>query len=137
MNEYLKKFLHRGLVFGGFGPIITAIVIFIVSLNVDGVIISGGEMLVAVVSTYLLAFIQAGVSVFNQIEGWPITKSLLFHFLTLFVSYSACYILNSWIPFEPLVLLVFALIFIVTYFIIWLTVYLIVRATGKELNERL
>lgn len=123
--------------FGGFGPIVAAIVFFIVSLTVEDFFFTGYEVLVAVLSTYALAFIHAGASVFNQIEGWPITKSLLFHFLTLFAAYSACYILNSWIPFEPIVLLIFALIFIVTYFVIWLTVYLIVRATGKELNQRL
>lgn len=137
MNKYLKEFLHRGLLFGGFGPIVTAIVVFIVSLCVDGVTISGGELLVAVLSTYALGFIQAGASVFNQIEEWPITKSLFFHFLTLFVSYSACYLVNSWIPFEPMVLAIFALVFIATYFIIWLTVYFIVRATGKDLNRHL
>ena len=137
MNEYLKKFLHRGLVFGGLGPVIATIVLFSISLSIEGFSVSGAEILIAVVSTYLLAFVQAGASVFNQIEGWPITKSLLFHFLTLFVAYSLCYVVNSWIPFEPLVLLIFALIFAVTYFIIWLTVYLIVRATGKTLNKRL
>ena len=137
MNEYVRKFLQRGLVFGGFGPIVAAIVFFILSLTLEDFFLTGYEVLVAVVSTYILAFIQAGASVFNQIEDWPITKSLLFHFLTLFLAYSACYIVNSWIPFEPMVLLIFALIFIVTYFIIWITVYLIVRATGKELNQKL
>ena len=137
MNEYVRKFLQRGLVFGGFGPIVAAIVFFILSLTLEDFSLTGYEVLVAVVSTYILAFIQAGASVFNQIEDWPITKSLLFHFLTLFLAYSACYTVNTWIPFEPMVLLIFALIFIVTYFIIWITVYLIVRATGKELNQRL
>ena len=137
MNRYLKSFLHRGVVFCGFGPIVVSIVFFFISLSTESFTLSGTEILIAVVSTYILAFVQAGASVFNQIESWPITKSLFFHFLTLFTIYSLCYIVNSWIPFEPLVLLIFALVFIITYFLIWLTVYLIVRATGKDLNKRL
>ena len=137
MNENVKKFLQRGLIFGGFGPIVAAIVLFIISLTVEDFAISGTEILIAVVSTYLLAFIQAGATVFNQIEDWPITKSLLLHFLTIFLAYSACYIVNSWIPFEPMVLLIFALVFTVSYFVIWLTVYLIVRGAGKDLDNRL
>ena len=34
MNIYLKRFLQRGLVFGGFGPIIAGIVYYIISLSV-------------------------------------------------------------------------------------------------------
>lgn len=137
MNRYVKEFLHRGLVFGGFGPIILAIIYFIVSKTVSGFALSSNEVLVGIISIYLLAFVQAGASVFNQIEEWSLPKSLLCHFSTLFVAYSLCYIINSWIPFEPAVLLIFALIFVVVYFIIWFTVYFIVKSTGKKLNARL
>lgn len=137
MNRYVKEFFHRGLMFGGFGPIILAIIYFIVSKTTSGFSPDAGQVLVGIVSVYLLAFVHAGASVFNQIEEWSIPKSLLCHFATLFVAYSLCYVLNSWIPFEPMVLLIFALIFVVTYFIIWFTVYFIVKATTKKLNARL
>lgn len=123
--------------FSGFGPIILAIIYYILSKTVDNFSLSGGEILVGIISVYLLAFVQAGASVFNQIEGWSLPQSLLCHFSTLFVAYSLCYVLNSWIPFEPMVLIMFALIFVVVYFIIWFTVYLIVKSTGKKLNARL
>ncbi len=137
MNRYVKEFFHRGLMFGGFGPIILAIIYYILSKTVSGFALSVGEVLVGIISVYLLAFVQAGASVFNQIEHWSLPKSLLCHFSTLFVSYSLCYILNSWIPFKPMVLVLFALIFIAVYFIIWFTVYFIVKSTGKKLNARL
>ena len=123
--------------FGGFGPIILAVIYCILSKTVSGFALSGGEILVGTISVYMLAFVQAGASVFNQIEHWSLPKSLLCHFSTLFVSYSLCYILNSWIPFEPMVLVLFALIFVAVYFIIWFTVYFIVKSTGKKLNARL
>ncbi|MBQ7292305.1 MAG: hypothetical protein IJW79_01050 [Clostridia bacterium] len=49
MNKYLKEFLHRGLMFGGFGPIIMAIIYLILSYSVDGFSLSGSEVFVAVV----------------------------------------------------------------------------------------
>ena len=137
MNEYLKNFLHRGLIFGGFGPIVAGIVFGILNIFIKDLGLSGGDILIAIVSTYLLAFIQAGATVFNQIEHWPITKSLLCHFTLLFTAYSACYMINSWIPFEPMVILIFCLIFIVTYFIVWFTVFFAIKCYTRRLNKKL
>lgn len=137
MNKYAKNFLHRGLVFSGFGPVILGIVYWIVS-EVHGVLeLSGSEMFLGIVSTYLLAFVQAGASVFNQIEHWPLPKSLLCHFSTLFAAYSLCYIGNTWIPFEPKVIAVFFVIFVAVYFAVWLTVYFSVKVTSKKFNAKI
>lgn len=137
MNKYLKSFLHRGLLFGGFGPVVASIVFLAVSHTVDNFSLSAQEVLTATLSTYLLAFVHAGASIFNQIEHWPLPKSLLCHFSMLYAAYSLCYIANSWIPFEPKVLLIFSLIFIAVYFVVWITVYLCVRSTTKKLNGQL
>ena len=137
MNKYVKEFFHRGLIFGGFGPIILGIVFAILEGTVDGFTLGGGEVLVAVISTYVIAFVQAGASVFNQIEHWPITKSTLCHFSSLFLVYSIGYIINAWIPFEPVVLLIFCLVFIAVYLTVWLTVYLSTKAYTKKLNEKI
>jgi len=137
MNKYIKKFLHRGLIFAGFGPVVVGIVYAILDVTLQDFSLDGGQVLVAIVSTYVLAFLQAGVSVFNQIEDWPIAKSLFFHFATLYLAYVGCYILNSWIPFEPMVLVVFTLVFVLSYLAIWISVYLSVRAVGKRFNEKI
>lgn len=137
MNKYVKEFLHRGLMFGGFGPIILAIIYFILSKTLDNFTLSGTEVLLGIISTYLLAFIQAGVSVFNQIEHWPLAKCLLCHLVSLYLAYSLCYVANTWIPFEPKVLLIFTLIFMAIYFIVWGIVCFIVKTTSKNLNAKL
>lgn len=136
MNKYFKGFCLRGLMFGGFGPIVTAIVLFCISLATE-VSLGGKEILLAVVSTYLLAFIQAGASVFNQIESWSIPKSVGVHFLLLYLAYVSCYLLNSWIPFNVNVVLIFTAVFAVGYAVIWITVYLIIKKTTKQLNGKL
>lgn len=137
MNKYLKSFLHRGLIFGGFGPVVAAIVFGILEICLGGISLSGKDVFVGIISTYALAFIHAGASIFNQIEEWPVTKSLLCHFTLLFVTYSLCYLINSWIPFDPVVILIFCAIFIATYFTIWFTVYFVIKRYSKKLNAGL
>lgn len=137
MKEYIKVFLLRGMIVGGFGPIIAAIIYLILSLTVDNFSLSGNEAFLGIISTYLLAFIQAGASIFNQIEKWSIGKSLLVHLSVIYVAYVGCYLLNSWIPFEWIAILIFSAIFIAVYLSVWLTVFLFVKNTSKKLNEKL
>ena len=137
MNRYVKTFLHRGLIFGGFGPVILGIVFFFIDKSGTALELNGLSIFLAITSTYILAFVQAGASIFNQIEHWSIAKSLLFHFSSLFTVYSLTYILNSWIAFEPMVLVVFCIIFAAVYFTIWLTVYFSTKAYTKRLNKGL
>ncbi len=135
MKKYVKDYLMRGLVFGGFGPIVTGIVLWVLQLASVPVVLTGAEVLIAICSTYILAFVQAGSSVFNQIEGWPIAKSMGIHFLSLYVVYVTCYLVNRWLPFAWEVLAIFTGIFIAVYLIVWLTVYCIVRNTSQRLNH--
>lgn len=136
MKKYLNEFLKRGLIFGGFGPIVIGIVYWIISLSTK-LVLTGGEVLVAIVSGYLLAFIQAGATVFNQIEDWSIAKSLFCHFGLLYLAYLTCYLVNTWIPFNWTVVLIFTIVFVVTFFIIWFVIYFVTKITTNKLNSKL
>ena len=136
MNKNVKEYLKRGLIFGGFGPIIVAIILAIISIN-EAVNLEGWQILVAVISTYIVAFVQAGSTVFNQIEHWSTGKSLLCHLSTLYVAYSLGYVANTWIPFEPKVLIIFTIIFMAIYFVVWGIVYFSIKATSKNFNAKL
>lgn len=137
MNRYVKQFLHRGLIFGGFGPLVMAVIYLILSYTIEDLRLTGVEAFTAILSTYLLAFVHAGASVFNQIEHWPIAKSLFFHFFSLYLAYMLCYLVNTWIRFEWIALLVFTAIFAAVYFAVWITVVISINATRKKLNQRL
>ena len=137
MREYVKCFFLRGLIFGGFGPIVLSVIYLILSLTVDGFALNGIEVFLAIVSVYVLAFVQAGASVFNQIERWSIGKSLLIHLSVLYCAYMLCYLVNTWLPFEPIAVLIFTAIFIGVYASVWLIVFLIVKNTSKKLNQRI
>lgn len=123
--------------FGGFGPIVVGIVYAILERTVFNFSLSGTQVLLAIISTYMIAFVQAGASVFNQIDEWPLPKSLLCHFVSLYAVYVIGYLINTWIPFQAEVVLIFTGIFVAVYFAIWVTVYLIVKATSRQLNEKL
>ena len=137
MNKYLKSFLHRGLIFGGFGPIILGIIYAVIQSTQKDFSLSGPEVLTAIVSIYLLAFVQAGASVFNQIESFSLPKSALSHFSVLYAAYVICYLVNNWIPFNPEVIAIFTAIFLAVYFVVWITVVSILKITAKRLNEKL
>ena len=137
MKRYLTSFIYRGLIFGGFGPIILGIIYAIIDSSLPDFSLTGQELLISIVSIYLLAFIQGGASVFNQIESFSLPQSLLCHFSALYIAYVACYLINSWIPFDPMVLLIFTLIFSIGYFAVWTVVVISIRLTSKKLNEKL
>lgn len=136
MNKHLKNFILRGLIFGGFGPIVFGIIILIISMT-EKYTFSGASVFIGILSTYILAFIHAGCSVFNEIESWSLVKSIGFHFVTIYVAYTLCYLINKWIEFKLKVLLIYTVVFIVSYFVIWIIVYLIIRKQTKRMNERL
>ena len=137
MNPYVRSFFHRGMLFGGFGPLVLGIVYACIALGLPSLTLKASEVLVGILSTYLLAFVHAGASVFNQIEKWSIARSLLCHFSTLYFVYVFCYIINSWIPFSITVILIFTLIFIIVYFVIWFSVFISTKALKKKLNKNI
>ncbi len=133
-KKYALNFFKRGLLFSGFGPVIAGIIYLVLGISTESFTVSGTDVFTMIISTYLLAFIHAGASVFNQIEEWSVPKSLLFHFSALYISYSACYLINSWIPFNIVAFLIFTGAFVLMYFAIWITVYICITATSKRLN---
>ena len=133
MKKYVKEFFHIGTMFAGLGPIIYGII----ALTTPNAVNDGKTVFIAIVSTYLLAFIQAGSSVFNRIEGWSLPKGLFFHLTTLYVVYITCYLVNSWLPFDVMNIVWFTVIFLVIYAVVWLTVYFSIKATSKKLNKNL
>lgn len=136
MKKYVKDFCLRGLVFGGFGPIVAGIVYMCISLFVD-IAIGGSEFLIIILSTYLLAFVHAGASIFNQIEHWSVAKSVGCHFSVLYLVYVLCYLVNRWIPFDWNIILIFTVIFVAAHFLIWFSVFFIVRNTTRKLNSKI
>ena len=133
----VKSFFQRGLLFGGFGPMIAGMVYLHLHFSPENFTLGGDEVFLAILSTYLLAFVHAGSSVFYQIEAWSLGRSVLCHFSLLYASYTLCYVLNDWIPFSPRSLAIFTAIFAAVYATIWLCICISIRLTVRRLNKQL
>ena len=112
---------------------------FFLILQLAGVdvILNGLDVFIAVLSTYILAFVQAGSSVFNQVEEWPIALSSGVHFASLYVVYVGCYLVNKWIPFAWEMVAIFTGVFVAVYLVVWFTVYFITRSISKKINKKI
>ena len=137
MKPFIKTFLLRGLIFSGLGPIIAGIVYLCLDLSNVDVVISGKEVFMGILTTYIIAFVHAGSSAFNEIEKWGKAKALLCQLSCIYVIYLVGYLINNWIPFDFKVILIFTIALIVGYLIIWFTIYFIVKKYTKKLNEKL
>lgn len=133
----IKEFLLRGTLFGGLGSIVVGFVLWMVSLGVDDFYLSGGQIFLAIVSGYILAFVQAGTSSFHQIEKWSASKSCGLQLLLMYVTYLGAYLINSWIQFKWEVVLIFTIIFMATYILICSIVIIVIKCITKKLNSKL
>ncbi len=137
MNKYFKEFCHRGLMFGGFGPIICGLIYMIIELTGTKLELTGWQIFVAIITSYLLGFVCAGSSIFEQIENWSIFKSASIHLLSIYLVYLFTYLVNSWIPLDWRVILIFSAIIIVGFLVIWFIGYCITSRCSKKLNEKI
>ena len=81
MKKYAKDFLFRGLAFGGFGPIILGIIYAILEGTLENFSLDGWQVLVAILSTYLLAFFQAGAVFCRYRKSVPRYAGQLFRYM--------------------------------------------------------
>ncbi len=136
-KQYVKAFLHRGMLFAGFGPVIVGIVYLIEGLTAGDTSITTTNLFVLITTSYLLAFLVAGCSVFYQIENWGLVKATFFHMVSLYVTYLSCYVLNNWITADWTTVGIFSIIFLVGYLIIWGCIQISVRTTAKKFNKKI
>lgn len=137
MNIHVKNFLIRGLIFSGLGPVIAGLVYLILYFCNVVEDINAVEMFLIIVSTYILAFVAAGASVVYNVERFSIMKATVIHYVVLYLAYIMCYLINGWVKDNLMSILIFTIIFIVSYFTIWLCAYFSIKTVSKRLNEKL
>ena len=128
MNTYAKGFLLRGLIFAGLGPIVCGIVFWILELSKVDTNITGGQMLLAIITTYVIAFIHAGTSIFPTIEKWSKLKAMAIQGVCLYSVYTIGYLINNWIPLDWKIIAIYTGVFIIGFLIIWGIAYLTTKA---------
>ena len=137
MKKVALGFLRRGVMSCGVGPIILAVLYLI--LHHNGVMenVSVKELCVGIFSLSALAFIAGGINALYQLERLPLMAAILIHGSVLYVSYLVTYLVNGWLEWGRLPVLVFTGIFVVGYLVIWVVIYFVIKRKTKNLNEML
>ena len=137
MKRHIWEFLRRGMVACGFGPIVLAILYL--ALHHHGVVdmLTVHEVCLGIISLLLLAFIAGGMNFVYQIERLPVMLAILIHGGVLYVSYLATYLLNGWLDWGWMPILVFSAIFLLGYLGIWAVIYVVTKKKTAQVNEML
>jgi len=135
MKEYVKNFLIRGAMYAWGGPVILAIVW--AALQAAGVVteLTVNEVVLGIITTTVMAFIAAGVSIVYQIENLPKAFAGLIQMSVLYIDYLGFYLLNGWIPLDQIWL--FTLIFVAVFAVIWFSIYIPIKLKVKKMNRML
>ncbi len=137
MKKFISEFFRRGLIACGFGPIVLAILYLILQHKDLVDTLSVNQVCIGIFSITLLAFIAGGMNAVYQIERLPLMVAILIHGVVLYVSYLGTYLLNDWLEWGMIPILVFTGIFIVSYLVIWAIIYSIIKKNTEKLNEML
>ena len=137
MKKFVLEFLRRGLVACGFGPIILAILYLILQRSGMVETLTVSEVCVGIFSLTALAFIAGGMNALYQIEQLPLMVAILIHGGVLYASYLATFLLNNWLEWSTVPIMVFSAIFVVGYLVIWAVIYSILKRNTAKLNEGL
>ena len=135
MKKYILEFFRRGLASCGLGPIVLAILYLILQQNAAVETLTVNQVCIGIFSLSALAFIAGGMNVIYQIERLPLMVAILIHGSVLYISYLATYLLNNWLEWGMIPVLVFSGIFVVGYLIIWLIICSIIKRNTEQINE--
>ena len=137
MKKTVLEFCRRGLIACGLGPMILVVLYLI--LQQHGVLhtLTVNEVCLGIVSLSALAFVAGGMNVIYQMERLPLMVAILVHGAVLYVSYLVTYLLNGWLEWGGMPILVFTGIFILGYFVIWAIIYCVIKRNTASLNEKL
>ena len=135
MKKFVSAFMFRGLVAMGFGPVVLAIVYLILKQAAVIDTLSASQVCIGVFSLSVLAFIAGGMNAVYQIERMPLMTAILIHGSVLYVGYLGTYLLNDWLDFGVVPMIVFTAIFVVGYIVIWAIIYSAIRRKTARLND--
>ena len=137
MKKFILKFLRNGIIAMGIGPIVLAIIYFILHQTATIENLTVSKVCIGIFSLSALAFIAGGMNAIYHIENLPLMWAILIHGSILYFGYLGTYLLNDWLDFGIIPIIVFTAIFVVGYIVIWAIIYSIIRRNTAKLNEKL
>ena len=137
MKKNILEFVRRGCCSCGFGPLVLAIVYWIL-FRLDIVeTVAVTELCLGFFSLTVLAFVAGGLNFLYQVERLPLAVAILIHGSVLYVCYLATYLINGWLDMGITPILAFTGIFVLGYLGIWAIIYTITRRNTDKVNALL
>ena len=135
MKRNVLEFVRRGLTAAGFGPLILVVVYLVLQDQAGVETLTVRQVCLGICSLTALAFIAGGMNLVYQIERLPLMAAISIHGGVLYVSYLATYLLNDWLEWGPVPILVFSGIFLLGYVAVWVVIYATTKRKTARLNE--
>ena len=123
MKRHIMEFWRRGIAACGLGPVILAVLYLILQQQAVLQTLTVNEVCIGIFSLTALAFIAGGMNCIYQVERLPLMVAVLIHGCVLYISYLGTYLINGWLGWGTMPILVFTGIFITGYLIIWAIIY--------------
>lgn len=137
MKKTVMDFFRRGLASCGLGPVILAILYLILHKQGRLETLTVTQVCLGIFSLSTLAFLAGGLNVMYHIEQLPLMVAILIHGFVLYVSYLVTYLVNGWLEWGTLPILVFTGIFVLGYLIIWAIIYAVMKKRTDRINKML
>ena len=137
MKRIMMDFLRRGVAACGLGPIVLAVFYLVLQHQTGIETLTVNQVCIGVFSLTALAFLAGGMNAVYQIEHLPLMLAILVHGGVLYISYLVTYLVNGWLEWGKIPILVFSGIFVVGYLAIWAVIYSIIKRNTEKLNEKL
>lgn len=135
MKKNVLEFIRRGFVACGFGPIVLAVLYLVLQHKGAIQTLTVNQVSLGIFSLSALAFVAGGMNVIYRIEHLPLMIAILIHGGVLYVCYLGTYLLNGWLEWGIMPVLVFSGIFGFSYLAIWAIIYGITKRNTEKLNE--
>lgn len=137
MRKFAMEFLRRGLIAAGIGPLVLAIVYMILQHSVHVTTLTVNQVCTGIFSITALAFLAGGMNAIYQMERLPIIWAILIHGSVLYVGYLVTYLVNDWLAWGMIPVLVFTAIYVVGFFAIWAGIYWVIKRHTASVNAYL
>ena len=137
MKKHMVEFVKRGMVAAWGGPVVLAIIF--ACLNAAGVVetMTVREVCLGIISSTLMAFIAASISVVYQMEQLPLPMAILIHAGVLYLDYLLVYLINGWLKNQLGPILTFTAIFFAGFALVWLIIYQIIKRQIRQVNMKI
>ena len=137
MKPFAKEFFRKGLTAWGFGPMVLVVLYLILQKTGNLQTLTVHEVCLGMLSLSALAFVAGGMNAIYQMERLPLMLAILIHGGVLYISYLATYLVNGWMDWGRMPLLVFTGAFVLGYLLIWAIIYVVTKKRTDGLNAML